>query len=86
MDITSLALPGLVALGVVNVLTFWKPDLDSKIKFAASFVVALAVLFIPADLGMVWADKIKEALTISLAASGVYKLSQKIGGDSDAKT
>jgi len=81
MDVLSLALPGLVALGVVNVISFFKPDLDSKIKFAISFVVAFAVLFVPADLGFMLADKIKEALTIAFAASGVYKLFTKAGGE-----
>lgn len=80
MDIFSLALPGLVALGVVNVIGFFKPDLDSRIKFAISFLVALAVLFVPEDLGFMLADKIKEALTIAFAASGVYKLFTKAGG------
>lgn len=82
MDIFQLALPGLVVLGVVNVITFFKPDMDSRIKFAISFVVALAVLFIPTELGAMWADKIKEAITVAFAASGVYKLATKAGGDS----
>jgi hypothetical protein len=81
MDIMSLALPGLVALGVVNVISFFKPNLDSRIKFAISFIVALAVLFVPQDLGLMIADKIKEALTIAFAASGVYKLATKAGGE-----
>jgi len=85
MDIFSLALPGLVALGVVNVIGFFKPDLDSRIKFAISFVVALAVLFVPEDLGFMLADKIKEALTIAFAASGVYKLFTKAGGPMTAE-
>jgi hypothetical protein len=81
MDLLSLALPGLVALGVVNVITFFKPELDSRIKFAISFAVALAVLFVPTDLGALWADKIKEALTVAFAASGTYKLFTKAGGE-----
>jgi len=80
MDIFSLALPGLVALGAVNVLTFFKPGIDSKIKFAVSFAVAFVVLFIPADLGNVIANNIKEAITVAFATSGVYKLFSKAGG------
>jgi hypothetical protein len=81
MELFELALPGLVALGVVNVISFFKPDMDSRIKFAVSFVVALAVLFVPEDLGFMLADKIKEALTIAFAASGIYKLATKAGGE-----
>jgi len=81
MDIMSLALPGLVALGAVNVLTFFKPDMDSRIKFTVSFLVAFAVLFIPADLGNVVANNIKEAIAVAFAASGTYKLFTKAGGE-----
>lgn len=81
MDIMQLALPGLVALGVVNVIGFFKPDLDSRIKFAISFVVAFAVLFVPQDLGNLLANNIKEAIAIAFAASGTYKLFTKAGGE-----
>jgi len=80
MDILSLALPGLVALGAVNVLTFFKPGIDSRWKFALSFLVAFVVLFVPSDLGNVLANNIKEALIIATAASGTYKLFSKAGG------
>ena len=74
-------LAGLVAIGAVNVLTMWKPDMDSKVKFLISFIVAFLVLFVPPDLGNILLDKAKEAIIIALSASGVYKLTQKIGGD-----
>ncbi len=81
MDIGSLTLAGLAAIGVVNVVTFFKADLDSRIKFAISFVAALAVLFIPAELGSMILDKSKEALTVAFAASGAYKVATKAGGN-----
>jgi hypothetical protein len=80
MDLQSLALPGLVALGVVNVLTMFKPDIDSRIKFAASGLVAFGVLFVPAELGSMLADKVKQAIEIAFATSGLYKLATKAGG------
>jgi hypothetical protein len=80
MDISSLTLAGLVAIGAVNAISFFKADLDSKIKFAISFVVAFAVLFVPVELGSMLLQKAKEALEIALAASGTYKLAQKVGG------
>ena len=81
MDITNLTLIGLVALGTVNVISFFKSDLDSRIKFALSFVIAFAVTFIPVDIANIILAKAKEALEAALAASGVYKIAQKVGGN-----
>lgn len=81
MDLATLTLTGLAAIGVVNVVSFFKPDMDSRVKFVLSAVVAFAVTFIPQELGMVILDKAKEAITVALAASGVYKLAMKAGGE-----
>lgn len=81
MDFLSLSLAGLAAIGVVNVVTMFKKDLDSRIKFAISLVVAFAVLFIPQDLSNIVLEKLREALTIAFAASGTYKLFSKAGGE-----
>lgn len=80
MDLQTISLVGLMALGTVNVITLFKPDLDSRLKFAASFVVAFAVTFIPVEVGNIILEKAKIALEASLAFSGVYKLAQKAGG------
>lgn len=80
MDFQSLTFAGLATLGAVNVVCFFYPNLDSKIKFALSVVFAFALLFVPAELGVLVADKAKEALGIALAVSGGYKLAQKVGG------
>lgn len=81
MDIANLTLTGLVALGAVNVIGFFKPDLDSRIKFTASFVVAFLVAFIPVELGSLLLQNAKLALEAAFAASGVYKLFAKAGGE-----
>lgn len=81
MDIQNLTLVGLAAIGVVNVASFFKPDMDSRIKFALSVTAAFAVTFIPADLGLVILEKAKEALIVAFAASGTYKLASKAGGE-----
>lgn len=80
MDFTSMTFAGLATLGIVNVITFWKPGLDSKVKFAISICAALAFLFVPADIGNMLANKIKEAIEIAFAVSGTYKLATRIGG------
>lgn len=80
MDLTSVTFIGLMTLGVVNVVTFFKPTLDSKIKFAISVIVAFSLTFVPPELGNIILDKAKVALEIAFASSGTYKLAQKIGG------
>jgi hypothetical protein len=80
MDLSSATFIGLMTLGIVNVVTFFKPDLDSKVKFALSVVAAFALTFVPAELGSVILEKAKVALEIAFAASGTYKLATKIGG------
>jgi hypothetical protein len=81
LDLTNITLAGLIAIGVVNVLTFWKPGIDSKIKFAISLAVAFAVTFIPLELGNIILDHAKTAISVAFAASGAYKVAQKIGGN-----
>lgn len=83
-DIAQLTLGGLTAIGVVNVVTFFRPDLDSKVKFALSAVAAFAVAFVPVEIGNVVLEKAKEAVIVAFAASGIFKLAQKAGGDSGA--
>lgn len=80
MDFQSMTFAGLATLGVVNVITFWKPELDSKVKFALSVGAALLFLFVPIDLGNLLADKIRQSIEIAFAVSGGYKLAQKAGG------
>lgn len=81
MDVFELSFIGLMTLGFVNVITFYKPSLDSKIKFALSVVFAFALTFVPAEIGVAILDKAKEALGVALMMSGVYKLGQKVGGN-----
>jgi len=80
MDFASLTLAGLTAIGVVNVLTFFMPNLDSRVKFAASLVAAFVITFVPAGLGSTILDHLKIALEVAFATSGTYKLAQKVGG------
>lgn len=81
MDLQNITLAGLVAIGVVNVISFFKPGLDSKIKFSASLLAAFAVSFVPQDLGIIILNHAKDAITVAFAASGVYKIAQKAGGE-----
>jgi hypothetical protein len=80
MDLQSLTFAGLVAVGVVNVVTFFRPNLDNKIKFAISVAAAFAVSFVPAELGNEILNRSIAAIQIAFMASGGYKIAQKVGG------
>lgn len=80
MDLENITLAGLAVIGVVNVVSFYKPDMDSRYKFALSFVVAFLITFVPVDLGNIILEKAKDALQVAFIASGTYKLAQKVGG------
>jgi hypothetical protein len=81
MDLTNISFIGLATLGVVNFVTMFKSDLDSKYKFLISVVVAFGLTFVPESFGLLLLDKMKLAIQVAFAASGTYKLAQKVGGN-----
>jgi len=80
-ELLGLGLSGLFIIGAVNVATFFRPDITTKQKFALSILVAFLVSFIPAEIGNVIYDKLVFAITAAVAASGGYKIAQKVGGE-----
>lgn len=80
MDLTNIGFVALMTIGFVNVLSFWKPNMDSKVKIGVSIAFAFTLTFVPADLGNLIANKVKEAVEIALLATGGYKVAQKVGG------
>lgn len=80
MDLSNITFVGLATLGIVNVVTLFVADLDSRYKFLISVVAAFALTFVPETVGIMLLDKMKIAVEIAFAASGTYKLAQKIGG------
>ena len=80
MDLTNLTLAGLAAVGIVNVVTFFRRDLASEIKFALSAVSAfLVIALVPVDLGNTILDYAKQALMIAFSMSGAYKIASVAG-------
>jgi hypothetical protein len=82
MDLTNLTFVGLATLGIVNVVTLFKSDIDSRYKFLIAIVSAFALTFVPVDLGSILLNKMKLAVEVAFASSGTYKLAQKIGDSS----
>lgn len=80
MDFSDITFIGLISLGFVNVVGFYFPLMDSKLKFGLSVAVAFSLTFVPAELGNIILDKAKLALGVAFGASGIYKLATKAGG------
>lgn len=81
MDFSSLTFVGLATLGFVNVVGFFFPSLPSAHKFGLSVVAAFVLSFVPLEIGNMLYDKAVAAIEIALAASGGYKLAQKMGSN-----
>ncbi len=81
MDYAELGFIGLSTLGAVNVMTFFKPDMDSRSKFGLSVIFAFVFAFVPVELGNMIFEKAKVAIETAFAVSGGYKLVQKMGGN-----
>ena len=81
MDLSNITLAGLVTIGVVNVLTFYAPDMDRRVKFFLSFLTAFVITFVPLEIGNIVLEKAKVALEVAFASSGLYKIAQKAGGE-----
>lgn len=79
-DLGSATLAGLAVIGVVNAVVIFQPNLDSRLRFIIAVVVALLVSFIPAELGNEILNRVKEAIVVAFASSGVYKIAVKAGG------
>lgn len=76
LDIQTLGFVALATFGAVSAVNFkWK--LSSQANFLLSVLFAIAFSFVPADLGSVIANKIKEAVVIATMLNGAY---QFLGG------
>lgn len=80
MELGGLTFIGLATIGVVNVVLFFKPNIDQKVKFGIAFISAFAFTFVPAELGNILLDKAKIAIEVAFASSGGYKLISLLGG------
>ena len=80
MDLQTLTLVGLVAYGTTDVISWKWPTMAKEMKFGISFLIALAVTFIPAELAGMLAQNIKIAVTAVLSMTAVGVLANKAGG------
>ena len=80
MDFQTLTLVGLMAYGTVALISWRYPKMAKELKFSISFLVALAITFVPAELAGMLAQNIKIALSAVLSMTAVGVLANKAGG------
>lgn len=83
MDIFELSTIGLFAFGftwVVDVVLsrFTKVKLDTTSKFVVSVVGALIAGFVPADLGIEIANRVRDAVAVATVVAGAFQASVRI--------
>lgn len=72
----------LATFGAVSAVNFWKKQ-DSRGNFLLSILFSFLFSFVPADLGSIIANKVKEAIAIAVTLNGAYQflggVAKKIG-------
>lgn len=81
LDLANITFIGIASIGAVNVLTFFKPNLDSRYKFAFGVIFAFLLTYVPLTLQADLLERIKTAIAVAFAGSGAYKLADKAGGN-----
>ena len=82
MDVVlQFGLQGVVAFGAVGVISHFKKDLTTEMKLGLLFVTAFLVGFVPADLGDVLFNRVKEAVGIALGIHATWTVAKKVGGN-----
>lgn len=76
IDITTAGFILLSTFGAVSAVNFWKKQ-TTQWNFILSVLFAFLFGFVPADLGNLIANKIKDAIAIAVTLNGAY---QFIGG------
>jgi hypothetical protein len=72
IDLASMGFVALVTFGAVAALNFWKKQ-STKANFVWSVLIAFALSFVPADVGGLIANRIKDALAVALSLNGLYQ-------------
>lgn len=78
-ELFNFGLQGLVAFGVVGLITHFRKDLTFEIKVGLLVAVAFAVGFVPADLGNEIFNRLKEAVAIALGVHALWSGVRQIG-------
>lgn len=76
IDIASIGFVALATFGTVSAINFFKP-MNSKANFLLSLVFAIIYGFVPADLGNIVVNKVRDAYAVAVVLNGAY---QFLGG------
>lgn len=81
MDLLTLGSTALITFGLVWVISLVLEKrnikLSSENKFILSMVIAIAVSFVPADMGNEIVNRVKDGVGVATGLSGVYQMLSK---------
>ena len=77
IDLQSVGFVALVTFGAVSAVNFWRPQ-SSRTNFVLSVIFALGLGFVPADMGNMIANRIKDAIMVATGLNGAYQALSKI--------
>lgn len=79
IDLVSMGYVGAITFGLTWIVDLLIPQvLTSKQKFLLSVIIAIAVSFVPADMGNFIVNKLRDGLAVASAIAGVYQFSAKV--------
>lgn len=73
-QLMSYGFTGLATIGFVNIITIFYPYIDSKRKIIFTAAFAFAMTFVPKEIGNVIYDHAIQAIGVTAASSGAYKI------------
>lgn len=80
VDLVQLGFTGLMSFGSVGAVGFFRNNLTAGQKFGLFFVFAFVYGFVPADLGNVLFERIKEALAVATTGTALYTGIKTVSG------
>jgi hypothetical protein len=79
-DFLQLGFVALMAFGSVGAVSFFYKKLTSGQKFLLLAAFAFAYGFVPADLGNMVAERVKEAIAVATSITALYTGLKVVGG------
>lgn len=79
-ELLNFGLSGIVAYGAVSVVSHFV-RVTSEQKFALLVIIALAVGFVPVDLGNSIFNHIKEAVAVAFGVQTLHTVSKRMAGE-----
>lgn len=86
MNVLEMGFIAIATFGSVSALNYFWKNATTQRNFLMSLLFAFAFSFVPADMGNIIANKVKDAVAVAVALNGLYQMlsgvAKKIGQNS----